>query len=344
MRGYETRGAADPQRINIPLDASGFRLPVGERLALPATEKPRFIVSIDTEEEFDWSRPFERDQAATQSIEKMPDLTRRFNDHGVKPVFLCVYPVVDRPESRDIMAQLATENGCEIGAHLHPWVTPPFDEDLNQYNSFAGNLPRGLQRAKLLCLTEKITETTGVRPVIYRAGRYGIGATTMQLLKELGYTVDVSVRPLFDYADEGGPDFRTHPIWPWRDDNGMIEIPLSAARLGALRGFSRLPVTGPLANILAQLRLMTRVPLTPEGIPLKEALEAIRVLHGEGQNLFSFSFHSPSAAIGFTPYVRDAKDLAKFWDWWTGVISLLVKLGVEPATYGEVAPLLGSAR
>jgi hypothetical protein len=29
-----------------------------------------------------------------------------------------------------------------------------------------------------------------------------------------------------------------------------------------------------------------------------------------------FSFHSPSLAPGFTPYVRNEDDLLRFYDWW----------------------------
>ncbi len=344
MREYGTRGAIGQKQIDAPLDVAGAQAPVGERLWLPANAKPRFIVSVDTEEEFDWSRPFERDQAATQSIARMPDLTQRFSERGVKPVFLCVYPVVDRPESRDIMAALAQQGLCEIGAHLHPWVTPPFDEELSSANSFTGNLPAALQRAKLVNLTKKIHETTGTRPIVYRAGRYGIAAATFPLLVELGYKVDASTRPLFDYSDEDGPDFRRLPLWAWRTAEGALEVPLTATRIGPFRQMKRLPVTGAIANALSRLHLMMRVPLTPEGIPLNEALEAIRILHGEGQEIFSLSFHSPSAAIGYTPYVRDEADLKRFWEWWTGVINLFEKLGVESATYGEIVPLLEEGR
>jgi len=55
-----------------------------------------------------------------------------------------------------------------------PWVNPPFDEALTVANSFAGNLPEAIERAKLRVLTDRITEAFGRRPQVYRAGRYGI--------------------------------------------------------------------------------------------------------------------------------------------------------------------------
>lgn len=70
--------------------------------------------------------------------------------------------------------------------------------------------------------------------------------------------------------------------------------------------------------------------MTPEGIPLAEALEAVRVAVGEGLRVLSFAFHSPSLAPGHTPYVRDAADLAAFWTWWDRVLAELDRLGVQP--------------
>ncbi|MEY4500441.1 MAG: hypothetical protein RIS52_331 [Pseudomonadota bacterium] len=320
-------------RIELPIDATGFAPPVGQRVKFRAGDAPKFIVSVDTEEEFDWTRPFNRLETETRTIARMPFLTKRFNEAGVKPVFLCVYPVVEHEASGAIMRRLVEEDRCEIGAHLHPWVTPPYEEVVNIHNSFTGNLAVGLQKAKLRCLTEQIEHCTGVRPVIYRAGRYGIGPSTLSILEEQGYRIDVSIRPLFDYSNEGGPDFRSHPNWAWRSSEGILQVPLTTGRLGVLRRTVNISGNGWSANTLARLGLLTRVPLTPEGIPLAEALEAIRILHGEGQDLFCLSFHSPSAGIGYTPYVRDEADLKAFWKWWAHVISLLLKLGVEPTTY-----------
>ena len=75
---------------------------------------------------------------------------------------------------------------CDVGTQLHPWVNPPFDEAVTPANSFTGNLPVPLQRAKLHALTDAIEAATGMRPTVYRAGRYGIGRHTARLLARGG--------------------------------------------------------------------------------------------------------------------------------------------------------------
>jgi hypothetical protein len=75
---------------------------------------------------------------------------------------------------------------AEIGVQLHPWVNPPHDEDVNQFNSFAGNLPYELERAKFLKLHETIIRNFSAVPLIYRAGRYGLGPNTASILREAG--------------------------------------------------------------------------------------------------------------------------------------------------------------
>ena len=80
-------------------------------------------------------------------------------------------------------------------------------------------------------------------PIVYRAGRYGVGPNTAALLEEAGYRADVSVRALFDYGDEGGPDFSRVKPCPFRvGDGALVELPLSAAYVGRLRGAGEGPL------------------------------------------------------------------------------------------------------
>ena len=89
-------------------------------------------------------------------------------------------------------------------------------------------------------------------------------------------------------------------------------------------------------SLLARGGLLNRVALTPEGIPIAEALEAVRQLLDDGTRLFSLSFHSPSLVPGHTPYVRDAADLRLFWDWWERIFALFEEKGVTPARPEEL--------
>jgi len=303
----------------------------------------RVLVFVDTEEEFDWSQPKSRDSTSVKSVKSLPKVHELMRGFGIKPAYMVDYPVATTPESVDVLRRLAEDGAATIGSQLHPWVNPPFIERVERKNSFPGNLPRPVELAKIKALTDAITENFGTPPIVYRAGRYGVGPNTEALLDELGYKLDVSVRPYFDYSDEDGPSFRgIRPQLYWTGpEQRLLELPLTSTFTGGLRFFgekafeiaARVPR---LNGILSRTSLLGRVALTPEGIPLDEAVHAIELLVGEGTQLFSISFHSPSVEPGHTPYVRDARDLADFYAWWEGVLSTLTKAGVTPTSVEDV--------
>lgn len=88
--------------------------------------------------------------------------------------------------------------------------------------------------------------------------------------------------------------------------------------------------------MLARTGLLSRVPLTPEGVLLAEALEAVRHAADDGTAVLNFSFHSPSLVPGHTPHVRDAADLARFHAWWDGMLALLDQLGVRSVSLADL--------
>jgi hypothetical protein len=296
----------------------------------------RFVLFGDLEEEFDWGRPLSRDEIATTAVAVLPEANRRFATRGLVPTYMVDWPVAACPIGAAAVAEMLAAGECDIGAQLHPWVNPPHDEIVTGRNSFVGSLPAPLERAKIAALTEKLTEAFGQRPLSYRAGRYGIGANTARSLVAEGYRMDVSVRALFDYSAEGGANFTEHPIWPYWLENGLLEVPLTACLTGALSGTPSLLRRKSLQGPLSRSRLLNRVPLTPEGVTLREAKHAIEVLLDRGTDLFSLSFHTPSVVPGHTPYVRDQSDLATFWGWWDGVFDLFARHGVTPARSGDI--------
>ncbi|HEV2746359.1 MAG TPA: polysaccharide deacetylase family protein [Allosphingosinicella sp.] len=319
-------------------------------LKLPDDFGLRFAVFVDTEEEFDWSQPLSREARSTRAAESLPLVHRRLRSHGVEPVYL-----IDHPIATDIRC-VATlreyqENGeCVVGTQLHPWVNPPFEEELCTYNSFVGNLPIALEYAKIERLTEAIEQGFGRRPTVYRAGRYGVGPNTAQLLLQAGYTTDVSVRALYDYSGEGGPDFSgVRPTPYYVGDGALLEVPLTAGYIGALRNRGgRLYAAArrvPRAHgLLARTGLLGRVALTPEDMPLGEVLEAIDRLIDDGLQLFSISFHSPSVEPGHTPYVRTRADLDLFYAWWDGVFDRFARRGIAPASLAQIEAAAARAR
>ncbi len=321
----------------------GYRVPApepGARVHWPADFGTRFCVFVDTEEEFDWGAPLDPGASDTRHMAAIPAAHARFVAAGVPLTYLIDYPIATSPEAVDALRQVIADGRSAIGTQLHPWVNPPFEEEVNGFNSFIGNLPTALQRAKLAALSDAIAAAFGRRPVVHRAGRYGIGPDTPALLAELGYRIDSSMRAAYDYSGEGGPDFSAIPNHAFRL-GPILELPLTTVFTGALRGggaalhrrLGRLPRG---IGVASRLGLLSRVALTPEDMPLREALEAVRVAVDEGVRLLNFAFHSPSVEPGHTPYVRDAADLAAFHRWWDEVFALLDRLGVRPASLDEI--------
>lgn len=303
----------------------------------------RFTVFVDTEEEFDWRAPFRHDGWGVSAVAALPDAHRRFAERGVESCYLVDYPVATDPAAIDALRSIVAHGHGAIGAQLHPWVNPPFDETLSAHSSFAGNLPRALEAAKLDRLTDALTSLAGTAPTVYRAGRYGLGPATSRLLAARGYALDSSMRARYDYGAQGGPDYRHigNDAFHAGPDERIVELPLTTVFTGRLRrGGARLyEAAGRIPRgrgLLARLGLLHRVALTPEDMPLADALEAIRVAVGEGVRVLNFSYHSPSLAPGHTPYVRDAADLAAFWRWWDAVLDLLAALDVRPASSDDI--------
>jgi hypothetical protein len=316
----------------------------------PGDAKPRFLITIDCEEEFDWNAPLRREGHGTATIAALARFQRSCQDSGVVPTFLLDYPVANAPATADALGPAIAAGRAEIGVHLHPWVTPPFEEDVSEFNSFAGNLPEWLECAKFRATRDSIVEKLGVMPQIYRAGRHGVGPHSARILGEAGIAIDSSVRPLFDYSATGGPDFHDHPQRPyWLDrTRGLIELPLTTVFNGRLRRAGR-KLYRPLQRlphargVFARTGLLERVPLTPEGVTAREAIGAIDAALAQQLPVLVFSFHSPSLLPGHTPYVRDAKDADAFHAWWQQILAHLARRGIEPTTVRELTDTLALA-
>ena len=284
---------------------------------------PELIIVVDAEEEFDWTAPFSRESTATTSIPAQARAHEIYDRFGVVPTYVIDHPVATDPRAVAFLKGLRDDGKAEIGAHLHPWVTPPHEEQVTTFNSYHCNLPPALERAKIAALTDAIEQSFGERPSVFKAGRYGFGANTKAVIAELGYKVDCSVVPHTDFSADGGPTFVGWPDRPYwlNEGRGLLEIPLTVGFIGAAAslgkkaaglfsnpGAVRLHVPG----MLARSGLLARSRLSPEGVSAEEQCRLLAQMTKRGHRLFSLTYHSPSLAPGHTPYVRDEADLAGF--------------------------------
>jgi hypothetical protein len=287
-------------------------------------QRPVLLVIVDTEGEFAWDQPFNRNAIGTTSIASQPLMHARvFDKFGIVPTYMVDWPVATTPSAVATLRTLLDAGRCEIGAHLHPWVSPPYEEALSDYNSYGGNLPRQLEYDKLRLLTETIADAFRAQPLAFKAGRYGLGPHTAESIASLGYGVDASVVPYSAFTADGGPDFRAfdeHPYWFRAGDRELLELPVTTGYCGWLRRFGpRLHDVAQkpwarrarVGGLLARSRALERVRLSPEVASGAEMRRVTGALLAGGCQVFSLTYHSPSMIPGHTPYVRTEADLER---------------------------------
>jgi hypothetical protein len=288
---------------------------VQHRLPARAGSCPTLIVVVDTEEEFDWEAPFDPASRSVDNIAHQHLAQDAFDAHGVVPTYAMDYPVASTAASVAVLKDFLDAGRCEIGAHLHPWVNPPEEEKVNAFHSYACNLPLGLMRRKLEVLTETIAARFGQRPIVYKAGRYGIGRETPAVLRSLGYGADTSVVPHTAFSADGGPDFRGLPDQPFVTADGLLEVPLSVGFVG-WAAFAGSPLYAILdrakrlraPGIAARLGALERLRLSPEGHSLDDLVRQTRAGLSRGQQYFVLTYHSSSLMPGGSPYARTVRD------------------------------------
>jgi len=296
-----------------------------ELIYLPPETRPILSVVIHTEEEFDWNKPHDRTATGVEHMRHIDRAQALFDEFGIVPNYVIDYPIASKANAIEPLKAFADSGRALIGAHLHPWVSPPHDEDVNARNSYPGNLPRELETEKLRLLTEKIVDSFGTQPLTYLAGRYGFGPNSGDILDELGYEVDISPAVPINFSTDGGPDYSgysSHPYW-FGTGRKLLGLPGTGGYVGALRKgatplYNRL--THPwlrrtkLSGVIARLRLMERIRLSPEDYSEPEMRRLTDTLIRQGIRIFVFSFHSPSIEPGGTPYVQTQAELRLFLD------------------------------
>lgn len=327
-----------------------------EEAPTPAGLAPQLLVVLDTEEEFDWNAPFDSNATSVEAMSDLGRLQELCDEFGIRPTYVVDHPVASQETGRHLLREFIEQGRAVIGAHLHPWVSPPFEEEVTSFSSYPGNLPADLEARKLEALTATIEERFGVRPTIYKAGRYGFGPHTTATLERLGYEIDLSACPAFDFGADGGPDWSRWSAAPyWFGTRGdLLGLPTTGAFVGWLsragaalhRAAHRPPlVWGRAGGLLSRSGAVERLMLSPEGFEPIHHRRLTSALLARGVRVFTFSLHSPSLRPGCTPYVRSQAQLERFicscrqyFEWF------LEQLGGEATTPGELRDRLAPHR
>ena len=320
------------------------------------------IVSVDTEED-DWERA--RRGITVENVRQLPRLDRVFERLGVRTTYFTTYQVAIDRHAAAIMRGLGDSGHAEIGAHLHPWNTPPLIEAFEPRTSMLSNLPYSLQLAKLRRLTDTLTEAMGEHPSAFRAGRWGLGPDTVRALIECGYQIDSSVTPFQSWEEFHGPSYVGAPLTPYRLDGrqdpripapggAVLEIPVSWAYSrrpwrvwGRFFRFISQPRLRPLRLVSAasRLDLVKHIALSPEIHSAADMLTLSRRLLEDGVRHLHLFLHSPSLAPGLGPFVTTAAAVEQVYAAMSTYIETLSReASLSFATISEAARVLDSAR
>ncbi|PSU35570.1 hypothetical protein [Photobacterium lutimaris] len=286
----------------------------------------KLAVVIHAEEEFDWHGGFYRSNTAVSHHVELIKLIQAMLDLGAHVTLAMDYPFVTSKGGEEVIhfCKGCSNGTIEFATHLHPWVNPPFEEPLdgNQVSnrhSYPGNLSPDLEYQKLKVLTDKIEEVTGSRPVTYLAGRYGIGRNSQEILRSLGYEVDLSISAFSDFSHQQGPDFSQYNNALF-SKGGITYLPHTCCRISRFKWLSSWLQKNPsylngrdiVSRVVRKVFGIVTYRLSPEGVDLNNLICAANHQIEMGHEYLILSFHSPSAKLGQTPYVQTHEDKLRF--------------------------------
>jgi hypothetical protein len=257
-------------------------------------------------------RPLAFDGVHVGIAERLQPLFRRL---GAKPTYL-LSPELLR-DARCI-ERLAALEDCELGTHLHGELADPgaFEPDVT--HAVQRDYPPEVERAKMTWLTDAFRSAFGRAPQSFRAGRFGIGASSISILDDLGYAVESSVTPHVDWSKVSpGLSFVGAPTQPYHPDprdparpgpGRLLEVPITIRP----RALSRVPFVG--KHIEPRWLRPTRMAGDALVALAREAIEAERLAAPERPVVLNAMFHNVEVIPGASPYAATDRDAQRILD------------------------------
>ncbi|MCL4500533.1 MAG: hypothetical protein M1438_01595 [Deltaproteobacteria bacterium] len=294
----------------------------------------KLVISVDVEEEGLFSGRYPRESGVI-NVGELRRLEFIPRDFGFPLTLLVSYQVARDPAACAVLARWRDLYGAEIGVHLHPWSTPPFDDLAVPEPVPAAHLPLPLLRDKFARLVQAVQDSLGVEPASFRMGRFDFGPRVLDLLPEFGLKTDSSIAPL---TLKGAGDYFLAPADPFWLNPALLEVPLTLVPVvaGLPEVFARLARFCPGTSghrLLSWFKYWGAAGIQPAWFPLPSMRLAVKLHRRRGGRTLTMFFHSselkPGASRLFPTEEAVGRFVAKirtFFDW-------LVKTGpVEGVT------------
>lgn len=202
--------------------------------------KMKFVITVDTEADNQWVIPSKLSLNNLKYIERFHYLCKHY---GFPVTYLLTHEVASSYRAKKLFAPWLQKAECEVGAHLHPWSYSINEDSLVHAHPLPSDYSYEKLKEMICSLTDLIESNFNIKPVSYRAGRYGICLNQIQLLKELGYKIDSSITPniVWNVGGKNGKiDYSNYNNYSYEininninteGNSGIYEIPITTFKL-----------------------------------------------------------------------------------------------------------------
>lgn len=279
-------------------------------MTMTSKQKVQFILSVDTEEEWNWESAFPQVDYGLENICQLIPFQQFCENLGIQPTYFVDYAVLNSDSCAETIRSLLLSGQAEVGGHLHPWNNPPYYGPTSDFESHVINLPIENVRAKLVALLDLMQEKIAVKPTSFRTGRWGINGPVLGLLREYGFIADSSVIPFYKTDYFSCYDCPVEPYYPdWEnpdltsEQRELIEIPVTSGfnredfqRCARIHTVLSRPCLQPLrlVGLAWHLGLLRKMFLSPELTQLEDMKTLCRAALNNGSPVLHMFLHSSS--------------------------------------------------
>jgi hypothetical protein len=298
-----------------------------------------FIVSVDVEEDNQWKRA---KNYTLNNIKKLPKFHELCEKYSIKPTYLITYSIAKDTYSAKVIEKLSRTGNCEVGAHLHPWFTPPYLPPFVRAaypHTYPHECPDNLLHRKIHNLSSIIKNQIGIDPKSFRAGRYGMDGRIVDYIREMGYLIDSSVTPYWTWTDTkgttcGGPDYSNifdHPFFV-----SSSSFPNPIALPSETKSILEIPITIKKTDD-NEITWFRPFPWVDQ----KSLLNLIQSVIEKQDLVLNLMFHSSELLVGGSPYSETKNALVEIERKIEAIFRFVSEQGIKSSTLQEIHKIEG---